>query len=84
MDFASVVKAFLEVGMLGLCAIMMIIVFYENHKRANLTDEEKNKLIKDNFDVIQKQLSGLMEDIQDQNNKLIERQELHWEKENER
>ena len=33
MEFAGIVKAYLEVGVLGLNAIMLIIMFYENHKR---------------------------------------------------
>ena len=33
MGFAEGFKAFLEIGMLGLCSVMMCVIFYENHKR---------------------------------------------------
>ena len=49
MTFPEVFKAFLEIGILGLCAVMMCIIFYENHKRSHQTDDEKNKLLTDNF-----------------------------------
>ena len=84
MTFAEVAKTFLELGMLGSCAAMMIYIFYENHKRSHQTDDEKNKLIVDNYNKIETMLSTLTQNIQDQNNNLIERQELHYEKENER
>ena len=84
MNFPEVLKAFLEVGILGLCAIMMIIIFYENHKRSHQTDDEKNKLIVDNYNKIEDMLNGLTQNIQNQNNKLLERQEIHFEKESER
>lgn len=84
MEFAETVKAFVEIGMLGLCAVMMCIVFYENHRRDNETDSKKNKFISDNFNSIETMISDLTKNIQEQNNLLIERQESHYEKEAER
>ena len=58
-EFTEILKAFLEVGLLGLCAIMMIVIFYENHKRSHQTDDEKNKLLTDSF----KGLNAKMDNI---------------------
>lgn len=84
MTFPEVFKAFLEVGMLGLCAIMMCIIFYENHKRSQQTDDEKNKLIVENYNKIEAMLTSLTKNIQEQNNALLERQEQHFLMENQR
>lgn len=84
MEFAEGFKAFLEIGMLGLCSVMMCVIFYENHKRNNKVDDDKNKFISGNFNKIETMLTDLTKNVQEQNNLLIERQELHYEKENER
>lgn len=45
MEDAAILKAFLEVGILGLCAISLIITFRENNKRAHKKDDEKDARI---------------------------------------
>lgn len=84
MTFSEGLKAFLEVGMLGLCAIMMCVIFYENHRRSHKVDDEKNKVLSDSYSEIKDMLNSLTHSIQEQNDRLLERQEIHYEKENER
>ena len=75
MTFPDVLKAFLEVGMLGLCAIMMCVIFYENHKRSHQTDDEKNKLLVDNFKSLNNKMDNMVSSITNQNNRFVEIQE---------
>lgn len=89
MEFTEALKAFLEVGMLGLCAIMMIVIFWENHKRQTENDTEKNKTISDNnkfveqkldnmIDVIKTQNDNVITTIQNQNDFFMKTQEQHY------
>lgn len=78
--FTDVVKAFLEIGLLGLCAVMMIIIFYENHKRSHKTDDEKNKLLTDNFKGLNTKMDNMVNNITAQNNRFIEMQEKQTDK----
>lgn len=78
MEFAEVLKAYLEVGMLGICAIMMIVLFYQNHKHNQNRDVEKDKWIKENNGNINKKLDTMIDTIQKQNDILIENQEKHF------
>lgn len=71
-EFANVLKAFLEVGLLGLCAVMMIIIFYANHKRSHKVDDDKNKLITDNFKNMNTKMDNMVTNITEQNNKFME------------
>lgn len=75
LEFAEVLKAFIEVGLLGLCAVMMIVIFYENHKRSHKTDDDKNKLITDQFASMNSKLDGMVNVITTQNTKFMEFQE---------
>ena len=68
MEFAEGFKAFLEIGMLGLCSVMMCVIFYENHKRNNKVDDDKNKFISGNFTKIETMLTDLTKNVQEQNN----------------
>ena len=80
MTFPEVFKAFLEIGILGLCAVMMIIIFYENHKRSHQTDDEKNKLLTDNFKGLNDKMDNMVNNITAQNNRFIEFQEKQSDK----
>ena len=80
MTFAEIFKAFLEIGILGLCAVMMIIIFYENHKRSHKTDDEKNKLLVDNFKGLNDKIDTMVNNISAQNTKFIEFQEKQSDK----
>ena len=79
-EFANVLKAFLEVGLLGLCAVMMIIIFYSNHKRSHKVDDEKNKLLVDNFKNLNIKMDNMVEGITEQNKRFVEFQEKQSEK----
>lgn len=84
MASAEVIKLYLEVGVLGLCAILMIVIFYENHKRSHVTDDKKNELITTQFKQINDKIDGLVTNLQEQNNNFIKLQEKHYEEEKER
>lgn len=77
-EFTEVLKAFLEVGMLGLCAIMMIIIFYENHKRSNETDDNKNKFFAEQFNKLNEKMDTAYNKMQSQNDRFMELQEQHF------
>jgi len=79
-EFTEVLKAFLEVGLLGLCAIMMIVIFYENHKKSNETDDKKNALIVDNFKNLNAKMDNMVNGITEQNKRFVEFQEKQSEK----
>lgn len=78
MEFAGIVKAYLEVGVLGLNAIMLIIMFYENHKRSHAKEDEKDKLLGDNSKSLDDKLNKVLDTIQSQNDYLIKNQEKHF------
>lgn len=80
MTFSEILKSFLEVGILGLCAIMMIIIFYENHKRSHIVDDEKNKLFRDNFTSLNNKIDNMVNNITTQNNRFIDFQEKQSDK----
>ena len=79
-EFTEVLKAFLEVGLLGLCAIMMIVIFYENHRKSNETDDKKNALIVDNFKSLNAKMDNMVNGITEQNRRFVEFQEKQSEK----
>jgi len=80
MSFAEVVKAFLEIGILGVCAVLMIVTYYENHKRSHKIDDDKNELIATSFKDLNNKIDTMVNTITAQNNRLIEAQEKQSDK----
>jgi hypothetical protein len=60
LEFAEVLKAYLEVGLLGLCAITLIALFYKNFIQSQKKDLEQTKLN-------DKRLDDLLDMIKNQN-----------------
>ena len=75
MSFAEVVKAFMEIGILGICAVLMIVTYYENHKRSHKTDDDKNQLIVNSFNNLSDKMDSMLNTITMQNSTLIKAQE---------
>ena len=75
MSFAEVVKAFMEIGILGVCSVLMIVTYYENHKRSHKTDNDKNELIVNSFNNLNDKMDHMLNTITTQNDKLISAQE---------
>lgn len=67
MEGAAIFKAFLEVGVLGICAITMITILLQNHKRFNKKDDEKDIRIDKKDDNQDKRYDKMMELMQQQN-----------------
>lgn len=70
-SFAQVLSAYSEVGILGLCAILMIIMFWRsfNHQKENSDKDRDNINKKDKY--IQDSNAELLKTIQKQNDDLV-------------
>lgn len=84
MEFGEALKIYLEVGLLGLCAIMMIVTYYKNNNRNNDRQDNQDKTIIDSNKRMEDKLNQLMDNIQQQNNIYQENQEKHFKDEKER
>lgn len=91
MEFIDVLKAYLEIGFLGLCAVTVIwsLLHYihKNTERENVDAEKLNA--KDNFIIttsnnLSDKLDNMMDMIQKQNSDFLERQSQYFEAEKQR
>ena len=74
MEWAELVKMYIEIGVLGLCAILVIAMVWLNFKRTNKKDDEKdNKLDKRN-DNLEKKFNEMLQLMQQQNQDYQEQQ----------
>ena len=74
MEWAELVKMYIEIGVLGLCAILVIVMVWLNFKRTNKKDDEKdNKLDKRN-DNLEKKFNEMLQLMQQQNQDYQEQQ----------
>lgn len=74
MEFAEVVKAYAEVGVLGLCAVLMIILFYKSYTRHEKNDDKNSKKVDEKDTLIENQLVTLMNNTLEQQQRLFENQ----------
>lgn len=81
MEFAQALQAYMEVGFLGICGVLVVVMFYLFVKRSHQKEDEqdnkhtqKDNLIQNNFSTltkfIQEQFKMLI-DQQTENNKLL-------------
>lgn len=71
MEFADIFKAYLEVGILGLCAIMMIYLFFKNHKKDSDREKSQDNLIANNTNFLEEKFEKLLDMTQKQNEALL-------------
>lgn len=69
MEWATITKAFLEVGMLGLCAVSMITMYIRDNKRNHIKDDEKDKRIDKKDERNEERTDLLLEAMKTQNEK---------------
>lgn len=72
MEFADIFKAYLEVGMLGLCAILMIIMFYQNYQKDKKLDETKTKKLNEQSDNMEQRFDKKDQINEDRYDKLLD------------
>lgn len=84
MGLAEMIQAYMEIGFLGLCAVVVVTMFYQDHKNKQKHDREQEKVLSDNFNNMNEKITDLTNQIQKQNDLLIQRQEEHYQNENER
>lgn len=73
MEFNEVFRAYLEVGLLGLCAILMIILFYKDHKRNSERQDEQTKYIEQTNQKLDDKFQMLLDDSRQQNKIMFDR-----------
>lgn len=74
MEFAEILKAFVEVGVLGCCAVLVILMLYNNHKHNERRLDKKDDREDKGEELIQKELKDLIDVISDQNKIFQEQQ----------
>lgn len=74
MEFAEVMKAYVEVGVLGLCAVLMIILFYQSYKRHEKFEDKESKRVDKKDTILENQLMTLMNNTLEQQQKMFENQ----------
>lgn len=91
MEAAEIIKAYTELGVLGLCAVMMIIMFWQNFKRSHKKDDYKDEKIdkKDSeiaklTDSINDKFAKMLDLLQKQNDEYRINQQKQIEEENAR
>ncbi len=71
-DFSAILKAYLEVGILGLCGILFIIITYLNYRNNSKRLKEQDKDNDDKFDQMFKMLQKQTEEYREQSSKNYE------------
>lgn len=66
MDFAQTLQAYMEVGFLGLCGVLVIIMFYLFVKRSHQKEDEKDTNTQTKDTVIQNGFTSLMDFMKEQ------------------
>ena len=74
MEFAEVIKAYAEVGVLGLCAVLMVILFYKSYTRQNKNEDDNKKKVDEKDNLIENQLLTLMNNTLEQQQKMFDNQ----------
>lgn len=74
MEFAEVIKAYAEVGVLGLCAVLMIILFYKSYTRNEKSEEKESKRVDHKDSIIESQLITMMNNQLEQQQKMFDNQ----------
>lgn len=74
MSFVELLKAYMEVGFLGICAIVIIIILYKVLSNTQKEGTMKSNFIKNNTSNLESKLDSMISLIQKQNQELIEYQ----------
>ena len=66
MEFTQALQAYMEVGFLGLCGVLVCIMFYLFVKRSHQKEDEKDNNAKTKDDVIQQGFTSMMDFMKEQ------------------
>lgn len=69
--FAEIISAYSEVGILGLCAVLMIIMFYKSFKHQQDNQDKDKEVVNKKDKYLQDSHEELLKTIQKQNDELV-------------
>ena len=74
MDWAELVKVYVEIGILGLCGLLTVMIAYLSFKRAGEDNKNKDKRLKNSQDKLDDRFDAMLKIIQEQNHAFQEQQ----------
>ena len=74
MENPGIISAYAEIGILGLCAVMMIILFYKSFKQEHKTHDRESDRVDKQTQMTQNQYAEMLKMIQDQQKEFMQQQ----------
>ena len=74
MEWAELAKVYVEIGILGLCGILTVMIAYLGFKRSKEDNKNKDKKLEDNQDKLDNRFDTMLKMIQEQNQAFQEQQ----------
>ena len=74
MDWAELVKFYVEIGILGLCGVLTVMIAYLGFKRSRDDNKNKDKRLEKNQDKSDDRFDTMLKLIQEQNKAFQEQQ----------
>ena len=74
MEWAELAKIYVEIGILGLCGILTVMIAYLGFKRSKEDNKNKDKRLEDNQDKLDNRFDTMLKMIQEQNQAFQEQQ----------
>ena len=74
MDWAELVKVYVEIGILGLCGVLTVMIAYLGFKRAKDDNKNKDKRLEKSQDKLDDRFDAMLKIIQEQNHAFQEQQ----------
>ena len=67
MNWAEIVKIYVEIGILGLCGVLTVMIAYFGFKRSQEDNKHKDKKLEKNQDKLDDRFDTMLKMIQEQN-----------------
>lgn len=74
MEWAELAKVYVEIGILGLCGILTVMIAYLGFKRSKEDNKNKDKRLENNQDKLDDRFDAMLKIIQEQNHAFQEQQ----------
>ena len=74
MEWAELAKVYVEIGILGLCGILTVMIAYLGFKRSKDDNKNKDKKLENNQDKLDSRFDAMLKMIQEQNKAFQEQQ----------
>ena len=74
MNWAEIVKIYVEIGILGLCGVLTVMIAYFGFKRSQEDNKHKDKKLEKNQDKLDDRFDAMLKMIQEQNHAFQEQQ----------